>query len=354
MDRGLAEIHQIIFASADPGGFTAKLISAALLLKKTRESHMARPLADKPVRRPASMNELQIFENPEFGKVRTIVVDGEPWLVGKDVATALGYNDTDQALRRHIDEDDKLTRQIDGSGQNRSMTIINESGLYSLVLSSKIPTAKKFKRWVTSEVLPTIRKTGGYVNSEDLFLNTYLPGVDENVKTLFKLTLGQLREANGRVKALEEDARHLCMEIAHMEPKAAYFDACVERTMLTTLRETAKLYGVGEKQFVRWLMDNRYLYRSGSGKLLPYATRPSGELFAVKEFFDPKTRHGGVTTYVTPRGRETFRLLLDGGTESRLWWGLGGPHKEAPREMTARDAELAEESYRKRGKKKRA
>ena len=103
------------------------------------------------------MNNLTVFENPEFGAIRTVELDGEPWLVGKDVAQALGYTDTDQALRRHVDDEDKLTRNFDGSGQNRSMTIINESGLYSLVLSSKLPTAKKFQRWVTSEVLPSIR-----------------------------------------------------------------------------------------------------------------------------------------------------------------------------------------------------
>lgn len=107
-------------------------------------------------------NEIQIFENTEFGKVRTMVKDGEPYFVGKDVADILGYADTDQAIRKHVDEEDKLTRSFNGSGQNREMTIINESGLYSLILSSKLPAAKKFKRWVTSEVLPSIRKTGSY------------------------------------------------------------------------------------------------------------------------------------------------------------------------------------------------
>lgn len=108
------------------------------------------------------MTDLQIFNSPEFGAIRTIEKDGEPWFVGKDVAAILGYGDTDQALRKHIDDEDKLTRRFDGSGQNRQMTIINESGLYSLVLSSKLPTAKKFKRWVTNEVIPSIRKTGSY------------------------------------------------------------------------------------------------------------------------------------------------------------------------------------------------
>ena len=126
------------------------------------------------------MKEMQIFENQEFGAVRTVELDGEPWLVGKDVAQALGYSDTDQALRKHVDEEDKkiLTRQNDGlaggSGNatfdipNRGMTIINESGLYSLVLSSKLPGAKKFRRWVTAEVLPAIRKHGVYMTPHTL------------------------------------------------------------------------------------------------------------------------------------------------------------------------------------------
>lgn len=108
------------------------------------------------------MSNLQIFQSPEWGSIRTVDLDGTPWLVGKDVAQALGYSDTDQALRRHVDAEDKLTRSFDGSGQSRTMTIINESGLYSLVLSSKLPSARRFRRWITSEVLPSIRKTGGY------------------------------------------------------------------------------------------------------------------------------------------------------------------------------------------------
>lgn len=108
------------------------------------------------------MNELMIFNDPKFGTVRAVEIDGEPWMVGKDVAAALGYSDTDQALRKHVDDEDKLARRFDGPGQSRNMTVINESGLYSLVLSSKLPGAKKFRRWVTGTVLPAIRKTGSY------------------------------------------------------------------------------------------------------------------------------------------------------------------------------------------------
>lgn len=107
-------------------------------------------------------NKLMIFNNSEFGQVRTVEIDNEPWFVGKDVAEALGYSDTDKAIRNHVESEDNLTRQFGGSGQKRNMTIINESGLYALILSSKLPTAKAFKHWVTSEVIPSIRKTGSY------------------------------------------------------------------------------------------------------------------------------------------------------------------------------------------------
>lgn len=108
------------------------------------------------------MNELKIFENPEFGKVRGVEINGDPWMVGKDVAAALGYSNTKDALSRHVDDEDKRGSRIPTPSGEQEMTIINESGLYYLVLSSKLPGAKKFKRWVTAEVLPSIRKTGRY------------------------------------------------------------------------------------------------------------------------------------------------------------------------------------------------
>ncbi len=115
--------------------------------------------------------QITLFENPDFGQVRTLMIDEEPWFVGKDVASILGYTNTAKAIRDHVDNEDKLTERIVLSGQNREVIFINESGLYSLILSSKLPTAKQFKHWVTSEVLPSIRKTGGYGitnNNEEL------------------------------------------------------------------------------------------------------------------------------------------------------------------------------------------
>lgn len=114
------------------------------------------------------MQELKIFENERFGRVRTLQIENEAYFIAKDVAEILGYSDTNQAIRMHVDEEDKLTRDFNGSGQNRQMYIINESGLYSLILKSKLPQARQFKRWVTNDVLPTIRKHGAYMTDEVL------------------------------------------------------------------------------------------------------------------------------------------------------------------------------------------
>jgi len=159
-------------------------------------------------RNNAKLNELKIFEKDEFGKIRTIIVNGEPYFIGKDVADILEYSNTQKAIRDHVDEEDKLTERIVLSGQNRSVILINESGLYSLILSSNMPNAKKFKHWVTSEILPTIRKTGGYVNNDALFIDTYLPFADENTKLLFSATLETVRKQNELIKRQQEEITH--------------------------------------------------------------------------------------------------------------------------------------------------
>lgn len=132
-------------------------------LSKEQEATKVLAVNDK-----ANDNSLQIFSNEEFGEVRVVEVNGEPWFVGKDVAAALGYERADNAIRKHVEVEDKLMHQIGASGQNRQMYVINESGLYSLILSSKLPSAKKFKRWVTSEVIPSIRKHGAYMTPKTL------------------------------------------------------------------------------------------------------------------------------------------------------------------------------------------
>lgn len=242
------------------------------------------------------MNELMIFNNPEFGEIRTVEVNGEPWLVGKDVATALGYSDAFGALKKHVDDEDKQNCQNNSFDTPRGMTIINESGLYSLVMASKLPNAKKFKRWVTSEVLPSIRKNGGYIAGQ----NELSP--QELMAKALVVAQQTLADREARISALT-------VENQIMAPKAEYFDELVERNTLTNFRETAKELGVPPKRFVQFLLEKKYIYRDKKGKLLPYENKNTG-LFEVKEAFNEKTAWSGTQTLVTPKGRETFRLLM--------------------------------------------
>ncbi len=247
------------------------------------------------------MTELQIFKNPDFGEIRTIEREGEPWFVGKDVAEALGYSNPRNAVPNHVDEEDKLCTQIEYAGQKREITIINESGLYSLVLSSKLPTAKKFKRWVTSEVIPSIRKHGAYMTPETL------EAAILNPDTMIRLCTA-LKDEQDKRKALEAANAELVVEKQIMQPKADYFDELVDRNLLTSFRETAKQLEVKEKELIGFLLEKKYIYRDKKGKLQPYADKNNG-LFEVKECFNEKTKWSGTQTLVTPKGRETFRLL---------------------------------------------
>ena len=247
------------------------------------------------------MNELQIFKNPEFGEIRTVEVNNEPWFVGKDVASVLGYKDTVNALKAHVDEDEKAGWQITTQFGVKETTIINESGLYSLILSSKLPTAKKFKRWVTSEVLPTIRKHGAYMTPETLQEAILNP--DMMIQLCQQLKAEQ--DKNAALKAVNS---RLTVDNQIMQPKADYFDELVERNLNTGIRETAKLFGIGQKDFVAFLLDKKYLYRDKRGRLMPYMDKNDG-LFEVKECFNNKTNWAGTQVLITPKGRETFRLL---------------------------------------------
>ncbi len=247
------------------------------------------------------MNDLQIFNSPEFGAIRTIEKDGEPWFVGKDVAAALGYEKPTDAVRKHVDVEDRGISKMETPSGAQETTIINESGLYSLVLSSKLPTAKKFKRWVTSEVIPSIRKHGAYMTPETL------EAAILNPDTMIKLCTA-LKDEQDKRKALEVANAELVVEKQIMQPKADYFDELVDRNLLTSFRETAKQLEVKEKELIGFLLEKKYIYRDKKGKLQPYADKNNG-LFEVKECFNEKTKWSGTQTLVTPKGRETFRLL---------------------------------------------
>ena len=245
------------------------------------------------------MNDLQLFNNPEFGAVRAVEVDGEPWFVGKDVAQALGYNDTDQALRKHVDDEDKLTRRFDGSGQGRSMTTINESDLYSLVLSSKLPGAKKFKRWVTAEVLPTIRKTGGYQLPKD-----------------YPSALRALADATEKLLAVET-------ENEANRPKVLFADAVSTAKTSILVGELAKLLkqngvDIGQNRLFGWLRENGFLIRrNGTDFNMPTQKSMDLGLFEIKEtVVSHADGHTSVnkTPKVTGKGQQYFVQRFLGGT----------------------------------------
>lgn len=192
------------------------------------------------------MNNLQIF-NFENKEVRTVIINDEPWFVGKDIADILGYINTKDALIRHVDDDDKQTIQRSQNTTldipNRGISVINESGLYSLILSSKLPQAKEFKKWVTSEVLPSIRKHGAYMTEQTL------EQALTNPDFLIKLAT-ELKEEQQKRKELELKNSQLTVDNQIMQPKADYFDELVDRNLLTNIRETAKELQVKEREFV--------------------------------------------------------------------------------------------------------
>lgn len=217
------------------------------------------------------MNKMQIFNNPEFGKLRMVDMDGQPWLVGRDVAEALGYAKPENALATHVDDEDKTTTLIQGNGSNykSKITIINESGLYSLVLSSKLPGAKRFKRWVTSEVLPSIRKNGGYLDGQAEL------GPDE---ILAKAVLVAQR-------VIEEQQR----KIGQMEPKALFADAVSASKSSVLVGDMAKLLrqngiDMGQRRLFEWLRQNGYLMRQrGASWNMPTQRSMDMGLFEIKE-----------------------------------------------------------------------
>ena len=246
------------------------------------------------------MENLQIFKNEEFGEIRTVTVNNEPWFVGKDVANILGYQNGSRDINRHVDEEDKLTERIVLSGQNREVIVINESGLYSLILSSKMPNAKKFKHWVTSEILPTIRKTGGYVSNDDMFINTYLPFADDQTKLLFKSTLETVKKLN---KKIEED-----------KPKVLFANAVETAQNSILVGDLAKLIkqngvNIGQKRLFDWMRENGYLIKNGTSKNMPTQKAMDLKLFEIKER-TVNNPDGSVritkTTKVTGKGQSYF------------------------------------------------
>lgn len=216
------------------------------------------------------MGDLKIWENPEFGELRTVEMNGEPWMVGKDVATALGYKNPRDAIARHVDAEDKGVVKHDTPSGEQEMVIINESGLYSLVLSSKMPGAKRFRRWVTNEVLPSIRKTGGYIAGQESMSDSEL---------MAKALLVAKRQIDAKTAQIEE-----------MTPKAVFADAVAASKTSILIGELAKILrqngveDMGQQRLFEWMRNNGFLIRrKATDRNMPTQRAIEQGLMEVKE-----------------------------------------------------------------------
>lgn len=247
------------------------------------------------------MEELKVFENAEFGSVRTTTVNGEIMFVGKDVAEILEYQNGSRDINRHVDEEDRHKVMLFDGNQNKETIIINESGLYSLILSSKMPNAKKFKHWVTADVLPAIRKTGMYA-TEELLEN---PDLAIQAFTALKLEREKNKKLNTTVKVQEQ-------QIMELQPKASYYDLVLNCPDLLSVTVIAKDYGKSAKWLNNFLKEHKIQFKQG-GIWLLYKE------YAEKGYTSTKThtvngndgkQHSKVNTYWTQKGRLFIYALL--------------------------------------------
>lgn len=256
-------------------------------------------------------NKMMTFVHAQFGKLRSIMIDGEPWLVGKDVASALGYKNASKAVLTHVDAEDKQFQMVDlADSQNGNVplgqtktALINESGLFSLILSSKLASAKLFKRWVTSEVLPSIRKHGAYMT------DNIIDALQDNPDAVPEY-LNRLRDENARAAELRRQLERKTAQLALAKPKAAYYDAFVDPADCTNIRTTAKELGIPEKKFTKFLVEQQYMFRDKKRKLFPRANKKCRELFIVRDFY---TEYGNLMHYtlITPAGKQHFMERMD-------------------------------------------
>lgn len=260
------------------------------------------------------MNELQIFNNPEFGEIRTITEEGRTLFCGKDVAAALGYKRPNDAISAHCRGTVKhrigveTGTKADGSPamQQIEMLFITEGDIYRLAARSELPGAEKFESWIFDEVLPSIRQRGGYISGQE-----ELSPEDLMARALL-VAQQTLAAREARIKAQTAEISALTVDKQIMQPKADYFDDLVDRNLLTNFTEAAKQIGIKRKSLIAFMIDHGYLYHDKKGNLLPYANKKTEGLFDVKQCSNQKTGWAGCQTLMTPKGVETFRLLCQG------------------------------------------
>lgn len=258
------------------------------------------------------MNELKVFENSQFGKLNVMIIGGREYFPATDCAKILGYSNPRDAIARHckgvVKHDGvSLTTNQHGTTTEQAveMSFIPEGDLYRLIARSKLPAAEQFEHWIFDEVLPSIRQTGGYIAGEEAMTD------DELLARALKVMQAKLEQREARIAGLTAENSKLTVSNQTMLPKAEYFDELVDRNLLTSFRETAKELKVKERAFVGFLLEKKYVYRDKKGKLMPYEAKNNG-LFEIKECTNDKTAWSGTQTLITPKGRETFRLLTQG------------------------------------------
>lgn len=242
------------------------------------------------------MSELQIFNSPEFGQVRTIVKNGEVWFVGKDVATALGYSNPSNAVVTHVDDDDKTTylNQVSGSNYKSKTAIINESGLFSLALSSKLPKAKEFKRWITKEVIPSIRKHGGYLTPAKI------EEVLSNPDTIIKLAT--------ELKKLRTENQMQAQQIAEFKPIKEYVDIILQSTDTVTITQIAADYGLSAKKLNKILNEEKVQHKVNDQWILYSNMMNKG--YTKSETIDIERSDGRIESKMHTRWTQKGRLKI--------------------------------------------
>ena len=242
------------------------------------------------------MSELQIF-NFDNKQVRTVSVNDEPYFVGKDAADILGYRNGSRDINRHVDKEDRLTHQINTSGQERNMTIINESGLYSLIFGSKLPSAKKFKRWVTTDVLPQIRKHGMYATQELL----------DNPDLLIQVATQLKEERNKRIE-LEQEKALLESTISEYEPKVNYLDIILDSEDTVTVTQIAQDYGMTPNQLNKILNNLKVQYKVNKQWIL--TKKYKGQGYVKSSTFEVPKNDGGTKVFMGTRWTQKGRIML--------------------------------------------
>lgn len=255
------------------------------------------------------MNELQNFSNDKFGTIRTVIKDGEPWFVGKDVADVLGYKNPRKAMIDHVDEEDRTDGVTirDTIGRNQKPVCINESGLYSLVLGSRKPEAKEFKHWVTREVLPTIRKTGGYVKNTEQFLDFYVPDADEVTRAKFGAMVELSHQLNRQIRELKDDKEKNAPKVEFADAVSASNTSIMVGDMAKMLKQNG--IKIGRQRLFKWLRENHYLMKGGEEYNMPTQRSMNQELFEIKETIRYDKRNNPIiyrTPKITSKGQQYF------------------------------------------------